>query len=305
LRIQRGQNEVKVMVRYPEADRRTMATIDRMRLRTAGGLEVPFRQAAFIAEGRGYSTISRTNRRRVVTVTTLLDKDVSNPDEMLADLRHGVLRELTADYPGLSYDLEGSSRDQRESMQGIQRAFVFGLILIFAVLAVPFRSFLQPLVVMSAIPFGIVGAVLGHLLLGYNLSMISVFGLIALTGVVVNSSLVLIDFINRARRAGVPVDEAVKQAGMRRFRPIVMTAITTFVGLAPIIAETSLQARFLIPMAISLGFGVLFATGVTLVLVPTLYMILEDVLRLFRGKSPASVSDAAADPSLTSRLQSP
>ena len=295
LRIQRGQNEVKVMVRYPEADRRTMATIDRMRLRTASGLEVPFRQAAFIEEGRGYSTISRSDRRRVVTVTVLLDKDVGNPDEMLADLRQGVLRELTTDHPGLSYDLGGPSRDQRESMLDLRRAFLFGLLLIFAVLAVPFRSFVQPLVVMSAIPFGIVGAILGHLLLGYNLSMISAFGIIALTGVVVNASLVMIDFINRARRAGVPVDEAVKQAGMRRFRPIVMTAITTFVGLAPMIVETSIQARFLIPMAISLGFGVLFSTGVTLILVPTLYMILEDVMRLFRGKSSASDSDATAD----------
>jgi multidrug efflux pump subunit AcrB len=167
-------------------------------------------------------------------------------------------------------------------MEGIMRAFLFSLILIYALLAVPFKSFVQPLIVMSAIPFGIIGAVIGHMLLGYSLSLISMWGIVALNGVVVNSSLVMIDFINRARESGMTVREAVIQSGLRRFRPIIMTAVTTFFGLFPMILETSIQAKFLVPMAISLGFGVLFATIITLVLIPSLYMILEDALKVLR-----------------------
>jgi multidrug efflux pump subunit AcrB len=283
LRIQRGRNEVKVMVRYPEDDRRTLASVERMRIRTPRGEEIPFLQAAYVEDGRGYSTINRTDRRRVVTVSGRIDRDVGDAEEILSELRAGVLPQLEADYPGLSFGLEGRSRDRQESMFSIMRAFGFGLFLIFALLAVPFRSFLQPLVVMSAIPFGIVGAIGGHLLLGYNLSMISIFGLVALTGVVVNSSLIMITFVNRARASGMAVREAILESGKRRFRPIVMTSLTTFFGLSPMILETSIQARFLVPMAISLGFGVLFATAVTLVLVPTLYLILEDLRGLVRG----------------------
>ena len=179
---------------------------------------------------------------------------------------------------------------QRETISAILAAFGFGLLLIFSLLAIPFGSILQPLVVMSAIPFGMVGAILGHLVLGYDLSMISLFGIVALTGVVVNSSLVMIDFINRARESGMRLSDAVLESGKRRFRPIVMTALTTFFGLTPMILETSLQARFLIPMAVSLGFGVLFATASTLVLVPTLYLLLEDIRGLFRKESPVAVN---------------
>jgi multidrug efflux pump subunit AcrB len=283
LRIQRGRNEVKVMVRYPEEDRRTLASIERMRIRTPRGEEIPFLQAAYVEDGRGYSTINRTDRRRVVSVSARVDRDVGDAEEILEELQGGIMPQLEADYPGLSFGLEGRSRDRRESMMSILRAFGFGLFLIFALLAIPFRSFLQPLVVMSAIPFGVVGAIGGHLLLGYNLSMISIFGIVALTGVVVNSSLIMITFVNRARESGMAVREAVLESGKRRFRPIVMTSLTTFFGLSPMILETSLQARFLVPMAVSLGFGVLFATAVTLVLVPTLYLILEDVRGVARG----------------------
>lgn len=284
MRIQRGQNEVKVMVRYPEADRRTLATIDRMRMRTPRGAEVPFIQAAYVEEGRGFSSISRSDRRRVVSVTARVNKRLANSTEILAEVEGGVLRELMADYPGLTYHLEGSSRDQRESLSSITGALLFGLFLIYAVLAIPFRSFLQPLIVMSAIPFGLVGALIGHLLLGYNFSMISLFGMVALSGVVVNDSLVMIDFINRARAEGMPLRDAVLQSGKRRFRPILMTSLTTFLGLMPMILETSIQARFLVPMALSLGFGVMFATGITLLLIPSLYLILEDITGLFRPK---------------------
>ncbi len=283
LRIQRGENEVKVMVRYPEKDRRTLATVDHMRLRTMDGREVAFQDAAYIDEGRGYSTIQRADRRRIVNVTASVDKRTANADEILQSVIANELPRLMADYPGLSFSLEGRSRDQKEAVQGVLQAESFGLFLIFALLAIPFRSFFQPLIVMSAIPFGIVGAIIGHMLLGYNVSLISMWGLVALTGVVVNSSLVMIDFINRSRREGNDVRDAVHEAGKRRFRPIIMTSLTTFFGLTPMILETSIQAKFLIPMAISLGFGVLFSTAITLVLIPTLYLILEDILNVWRA----------------------
>jgi len=289
LRFQRGRNEVKVMVRYPESDRRTLASIDRMRFRSTQGQEVPFSRAAYVSEGRGYSTITRTDRRRVVNVTARVNRQQANATEVLAELQQGLLQELTSDYPGLTFDLEGRSRDQQESISSILSALSFGLFLIFAVLAVPFRSFLQPFVVMSVVPFGIVGALIGHLLFGFNLSMISLFGMVALTGVVVNDSLVMIDFINRARRQGAPLREAILVSGKRRFRPIILTSVTTFLGLMPMILENSLQARFLVPMALSLGFGVIFATGITLLLIPTLYLILEDIITAMRGPRPEPV----------------
>lgn len=280
LRIQRGQNEVKVMVRYPEEDRRTLATIESMRIRTMSGMEIPFKEAAYIEEGRGYSVINRTDRRRVVNITAKVDNNVANATEILNDVRSGILPIVMNDYPGLAYGLEGESERQRESMQGLIKAFSIGLIIIYALLAIPFKSFLQPIVVMSAIPFGIVGAIGGHILLGYNVSIMSLFGIVALNGVVVNSSLVLIDFINTRRAKGMELLDAIYESGKRRFRPIIMTALTTFFGLTPMILETDIQAQFLIPMAISLGFGVLFATFITLVLIPSLYLILEDARRL-------------------------
>lgn len=213
----------------------------------------------------------------MINVTAEINRSVANADEILEDMQATVIPQLLADYPGLSFDFEGSSRDQRESMAKIQAAFLFGILLIYGLLAVPFQSFTQPLVVMSAIPFGIVGAIGGHLLLGFSISMMSLFGIVALTGVVVNSSLVLIDFINRHKEDGQDSKSAVIEAGKRRFRPIVMTATTTFFGLVPMILETSIQAKFLVPMAVSLGFGVLFSTFITLVLVPSLYLILEDI----------------------------
>jgi multidrug efflux pump subunit AcrB len=287
MRVQRGKDEVKVMVRYPEEDRRNIASIENMRIRTPMGQEIPFSQAAYVEEGRGFSSIGRSDRRRVVNITSSIDSDVTSADEILARVSNDIMPQMLADYPGLSFDLEGQSRQERESMMDLMGAFAVGILMIYALLAIPFRSFMQPLIVMSAIPFGIVGAVIGHILLGYPLSMISMFGIVALNGVVVNSSLVMIDFINkiRERDTSASVYDAVMEAGSRRFRPIVMTATTTFFGLMPMILETSIQARFLIPMAISLGFGVLFSTGITLVLVPVLYLILEDFKRFFGIKS--------------------
>ena len=272
-----------------------------MRLRGPQGQEITFAQAAYVEDGRGYSSISRTNRRRTVSVTASIDRNVTNAEEIMNELRAGLLTEFSNDYPNLMYNLEGTTRDTEESMASMRSAMIFGLILIFSVLAIPFRSFLQPFVVMSVIPFGIIGAMIGHLLFGFNFSMISLFGMVALTGVVVNDSLVMIDFINRSRREGVPLTEAIMISGVRRFRPIIMTSFTTFFGLVPMIMEKSLQARFLVPMALSLGFGVLFATGITLLLIPTLYLILEDINGLFRREKPETTqNEISSQPSVSS-----
>jgi len=286
-RIQRGREDVRVMVRYPEAERQSVGDIDRMRIRMPDGTEVPFRTVATIDEGRGYAAIDRTDRRRVVTVSADVDPSVANANEINAELRDTVLPQLVRDFPGLSFSFEGEQREQAESLGSLRINFVVAQLAIFALLAIPFRSYLQPAIVMSAIPFGLIGAVLGHVVMGLNLSLLSVFGMVALTGVVVNDSLIMIDLINRERRAGTPMETAIRDSGMRRFRPILLTTATTFLGLTPMILETSLQAKFLIPMAVSLGFGIVFATFITLVLVPVEYRILEDIRhaveRMLRG----------------------
>jgi multidrug efflux pump subunit AcrB len=277
LRLQRGRNEVKVMVRYPEKERRSLANIASLRIRTPRGGEVPFAQAAAVVEGRGYARINRTDRKRTVNVVSKAYAKQANPNEIMADLKANFLPQLLADFPGLTYDLEGEQRERAESMGSLKWGLLAALGLIFALLAIPFRSYGQPLIIMSAIPFGMIGAVIGHALLGYDISMMSIFGIVALTGVVVNDSLVLVDFVNRNRQPGRPVVEAVLEGCSRRFRPIMLTTLTTFFALVPMLAETSVQAQFLVPMAISLAFGVVFATAITLVLIPTLYVVLEDL----------------------------
>jgi multidrug efflux pump subunit AcrB len=281
LRVQRGRNEVKVMVRFPEEDRKTLSTLESMYIRTPGGQGVPLSVAAEVEEGKGYSVIIRKNRKRVVNITADVDASVANAEEINRVLKGKVVPMLSRDYPGLTGDFEGEDKERRESMISMRNGFAMAMFVIFAMLAIPFRSYSQPLVIMAAIPFGVVGGIAGHMIMGYDLSILSMFGIVALSGVVVNDSLLLIDHINRMRHHGMDLFEAVMASGRRRFRPILLTSLTTFFGLAPMILETSVQARFLIPMAISLAFGVLFATGITLLLIPTLYMILESLkLRL-------------------------
>jgi multidrug efflux pump subunit AcrB len=281
LRLQRGRNEVKVVVRYPEADRRSLWDLKAMRIRPPQGGEIPLGRAAVLEEGRGFSEINRVDRKRVINVTATVDSSRGNAQEILADLSARFLPRLAEDYPGFRFDLEGEQKERRDSMGSMQSGFLLALFAIFALLAIPFRSYSQPLIIMAAIPFGMVGAIAGHLLMGYQLSILSLFGLVALSGVVVNDSLLLIDRINtNVRGHGEDLPRAVAEAGERRFRPILLTSLTTFFGLAPMIFERSVQAQFLIPMALSLGFGILFATGITLVLIPVLYLILEDVRRL-------------------------
>ena len=301
LRLQRGRNEVKVMVRYPEEDRRRLWNFENMRIRTPGGGDIPLLQAAEVIEGRGFSEINRTDRKRVINVSASVNEEDANAQQIIADLRSSVLPGLAADYPGLTWDMEGEEKERRESMGSMFEGFQLAMVAIFALLAIPFRSYSQPLLIMAAIPFGMIGAVLGHIIMGYNLSLLSMFGLVALSGVVVNDSLLLIDKANRNRREGMGIREAIMAAGLRRFRPILLTSLTTFFGLMPMILETSMQAKFLIPMAISLGFGILFGTGIILLLIPALYMILEDIRHLLGFSEQHSREHTAAEEQVQSQ----
>jgi multidrug efflux pump subunit AcrB len=294
-RIQRGRDDIRVMVRYPKEERRSLADMENMRIRTPDGSEVPFSQVAEVDPGRGYASITRVDRRRAVNVTASVDASVATPGDVIADLDARVLPEVRANHPGVLHSFEGAQSEQRDTLGGLRRGFTLALLVIYALLAIPLRSYLQPLVIMSAIPFGLVGAVLGHVLMGIDLTILSLFGAVALSGVVVNDSLVMVDFINRHRRTHA-LTEAVRAAGVARFRPILLTSLTTFFGLLPLLLERSLQAKFLVPMAVSLGFGVVFATFISLVLVPSGYMIAEDLkvgARRFFGVSEDPAEEAA------------
>ena len=276
-RIQRGRDDIRVMVRYPRDDRRSVGNLENMRIRTPDGGEVPFNQVAVVEPGRGFALIRRVDRNRAVNVTASVDAAVTSSGQVVADLEARILPEVLAQYPGVFYTFEGAQAEITDAVDGLQRGFVLALLMIFALLAVPLKSYLQPLIIMSAIPFGLVGAVWGHLLLGLDVTMMSMFGLVALTGVVVNDSLIMVDFINRKRDVYQNIGVAVREAGVNRFRPILLTSLTTFFGLVPLMVDRSFDASFVVPMAVSLAFGVLFATFITLILVPTTYMILEDV----------------------------
>jgi multidrug efflux pump subunit AcrB len=277
VRQQRGRNEVKVMVRLPKEQRSSVYDVEQLLIRTSEGTNVPLREIAKVTQGRAYTTIQRRNGKRTITVECDVTP-ISETNQVLATMQDDVLPKLLRDFPGLAYSFEGRQADMRDAMTTMKWGFSAVLIGIYVLLAIPFKSYLQPLIVMFAIPFGIIGAVLGHKIMGYDLSVISLFGIVALAGVVVNDSLVMVDYANNRRLEGDDSYTAITQAGIRRFRPIMLTTVTTFGGLAPMIMETSRQARFMIPMAISLGYGILFATVITLVIVPCLYMIVEDYL---------------------------
>ena len=291
-RVQRGRDDVKVMVRYPESHRRSVGDLEAMRIRTADGAEVPFAAVARSSYTRGPDTISRTDRRRTVEVTAAVDDSKANNNEVIAGLRQDVMPRLAAAHPGLIWQFAGEQKQQAETLEGLAVGFVIVLFLIYALMAIPLRSYWQPLIVMTAIPFGAVGAVFGHVLLGLDLTIMSMFGLVALAGVAVNDSLVLVEFVNQTRRAGVPLLEAVRQASLVRFRAILLTSGTTFVGLMPLVLNKSVQAQFLIPMGVSVAFGSVFATGISLLLVPALYLVFEDVRR-FVGLGRARIDVGA------------
>jgi multidrug efflux pump subunit AcrB len=283
-RMQRGRDEVKVFVRYPKDERLSLENVEQMKVRTATGDEVPLSEVAEFELGRGYSTISRADRKRSVKVTADVDKTKANAEQVVAKLQTEALERFPELFPGVAWSFEGEQKNQRDDVKQIGIGFFLALIAMFVLMAIPLKSYIQPLIIMSVIPFGLVGAVLGHIVMGANLSIMSMCGIVALSGVVVNDSLVLVDYVNRQRHDGVPIIDAAWNAGGIRFRPILLTSLTTFAGLTPMLLETDLQARFLIPMAISLGFGILFATVITLFLVPCIYLILEDVKKMFFKK---------------------
>lgn len=275
-RLQRNRDEVKVMLRYPLSDRKSLTALSNLRVRTPSGVEAPLEEVADIKIGLGFSTITRTDRSRIINVGSSADKVVADVPGIERDLAKNFLPQLRQEYPGLKFSFVGEKKEQEESDSGLARVGGICLFLIYALLAIPFRSYLQPFLIMSVIPFGLIGATLGHYLFGLPLSQLSHFGLVALTGVVINDSLVLVHYVNERKKETFLLD-AVKTAGMARFRPILLTSLTTFVGLMPILFEKSLQAQFLKPMAIAIGFGVMFATFITLLMVPCLYLVLEDL----------------------------
>lgn len=292
LKQQRGRNEVTVRVRLPENERTSEYHVEHLMIHTPTGVFVPLTEIASVERNRAYTSISRRDARRTVTVSANVEP-IGETGQVQAALNSTILPELIRKHPGLAYGYQGRQADMKESMQNLISGFILAIMAIYFLLAIPFRSYSQPLIVMIAIPFGIVGAVIGHLIMGYNLSVMSMMGIVALSGVVVNGSLILIDYANQQRREGVDTLEAIRISGQRRFRPIILTTLTTFGGLAPMIFETSRQARFMIPMALSLGFGILFATVITLILVPCLYMMIEDIHQLMgHGKLQEEEPDA-------------
>jgi multidrug efflux pump subunit AcrB len=285
-KIQRGREEVRVMLSFPLEDRKSIAALESMMIRTADGQPVPFSSVADAVIEQSFPRIERIDRNRAVEISADADKDAVNLDSVREDISEwlpGVIQK----YPGMSFSFEGEAREERENSGGIWIGALLIVFGIYAMLAIPFRSYIQPLMVMAVIPYGLIGAVAGHLIEGninpngMPLSFLSYFGMLALSGVVVNDSLVLVDYVNRRRKAGDDVFTAVSTAGAARFRAIVLTSATTFAGLFPLIRMEATQAQFLIPMAVSLGYGILFATMITLFLVPINYLILHDIGNLF------------------------
>tara|TARA_B100000575_G_scaffold14025_1_gene9991 strand:- start:2816 stop:6049 length:3234 start_codon:yes stop_codon:yes gene_type:complete len=286
-RIQRGKNEIKVMVRYPEEDRTSIDNLESMRIRNNNGDEIPFSSVATASFGKAYSSIIRENGIRVVTVSADADSSIVEPRRVIADITENFIPEMKDRFPQLEFDLEGSSSETVKLVQELTNASIAALFLIYILIAIPLKSYLQPLIIMSVIPFGLIGAVIGHIVLNEAISMFSLFGLVALAGVVVNDSIIMVDFINKARQEGMDIIQAVVNSGTQRFRAIILTSLTTAIGLMPIMTETSTQAQFVIPMAISIAFGIVFATVITLFLVPCLYVLQDDFilkLKSFLGK---------------------
>lgn len=291
-KVQRGREDVKIMVRYPLENRQDLYAIESMYVKTPGGTLVPFREVARISEGTGFTTIHRKNQKRTVTVKADVDEDVTNAEQIIGVLT-SEFPELRDGFPGVTFEFGGQNLETRRSMGSLRELFAAVLLLIYVILAALFRSYVQPLIVMSVVPFGLIGAVGGHALMGYPMTFMSMIGLVALTGIVVNDSMILITFINRRVADGTSVYEAVIDGGKSRVRAIVLTSVTTILGLAPLMMETSFQAKFLIPMAISISAGLAFATVLTLVAVPALYLIVHDVAELAK-RAAGSVRSAVA-----------
>ena len=292
-RIQRGTDDVRVMVRYPKEERQSLGNLENMRIRTRDNTEVPFSTVAKVIYGEGFSAINREDQQRVIDVKGNVDRAIVTPEEVMAAVQKAVCAEGTsfygdsekrcynADYPGIRFRASGEQEQRNKALVSMLTTIPFALLIIFVLLAIPLKSYMQPLVIMGVIPFGAVGAIVGHYVMGWDLVFFSLLGIIALSGVVVNASLILVDYINRQRREGVPLFDAASNAGVARFRPILLTSVTTFVGLIPLMTDDDPETFMFIPMAISLAFGVLFATAITLFLVPSLYLMLDDWLKFW------------------------
>jgi multidrug efflux pump subunit AcrB len=289
-RIQRGRDDLRVMVRYPRDERRSIADLQNMRIRTPDGNEVPFSAVADVEFGTGYATINRVDRKRTISITADTDPEKVQSGELISEINTTFMPELMQKYLGVSYSMQGSSQEQQELIQRIGIFFGVALFLIYGLLAIPLHSYSQPFIIMSVIPFGFIGAVIGHILFGKTISMMSMFGLVALSGVIINDGLLMVDFVNKARMEGLKLSAAVLSAGKQRFRAILLTTLTTFFGLLPIMFESSLQAQFVIPMALSLAFGILFGTIITLFMIPSLYLILEDIYSLLGMKKTTDLA---------------
>ncbi|MBA58166.1 MAG: cobalt-zinc-cadmium resistance protein [Gammaproteobacteria bacterium] len=295
-RIQRGTDDVRVMVRYPETERKSVGSLENMRIRTKENLEVPFGSVAKVDYGTGYSAIYREDQRRLIEVIGDVNRSTATPEEILAAVEKTICAQgstfsnpenrcFNLDFPDTEFRLSGEQEERNKALGSMVETVPLALMIIFALLAIPLKSYMQPLVIMSVIPFGAVGAIVGHYIMGWDLIFFSLLGIIALSGVVVNASLVLVDYINRLRRNGTELFDAVSSAGVVRFRPIILTSVTTFVGLIPLMTDSDPETFMFIPMAISLAFGVLFSTAITLFLVPSLYLMMEDWLGLWRETS--------------------
>ncbi|MDY0006180.1 MAG: efflux RND transporter permease subunit [Spongiibacteraceae bacterium] len=282
-RVQRGNDEIKVMVRFPEAERKTIAALENMYIRSGDNAQVPFASVAEVDVTPGYSKTTRIDSQRAIVVSAQVDKHFTEPSRIIGDVLEVWWQEVRGDYPGVSIAVDGESEETGKLLKSLLVGFAMALFGIYALLAVPLRSYLQPLIIMGVIPFGIIGAVVGHIVIGIPFDMMSFFGVIALSGVVVNDSLIMVDFVNRAVADGESKRFAVIEAGTRRYRAIMLTSLTTFFGLLPMLLETSVQAQLVMPMAVSLAFGIMFATVITLLLIPCLYMILDDFNRWWLG----------------------
>lgn len=291
-RIIRNGEEIKVMLRYPEEQRNSIALVQDVLIKTADGTELPLSEVADIKVVQGVNSIRRENGSRTINVWASVDAEQAEPFKLAKDIRDNFIPELLVKYPQVRSEVSGNIQEQLDSANTQVRDFILSMLVIYSLLAIPLRSYIQPLMIMSVIPFGVIGSVMGHIILGIDLSALSMFGIIAAAGVVVNDSLVMVDYVNNSRKAGVPMRLAVLNAGCKRFRAIMLTSLTTFIGLVPIMAETSMQAQMVIPMAVSLAFGVLFATVVTLCLIPCLYIAIEDskalMARIIGIYSPSS-----------------
>ena len=294
MRLQRGRHEVKLMVRYPRHERRSLASFDEIRVRLDDGAERPITELADVKVEAGYSEINRVNQLRAITITADVDESTANASKIITQMQKEFIPKLLKEFPDVRIRWEGQREQSRESMASMRRGFIIALIGMFVLLTLMFRSYFQPLLILSIIPFGAIGAVIGHALMGIPLSFFSMFGMVALTGVVVNDSIVLVDFINRKVRGGMPLKQSLLEAGLQRFRPVLLTSVTTIVGLLPMLTETSFQAQILIPMAVTIVFGLAVATILVLILVPVFYLIYYRITHLGVGQDAAFMPSVLA-----------